>query len=91
MGQPTAPQRDGALLFALTPPRRSTEAVRAAQIADATLARLEQVRPDAVLLYDITDESDRTDQERPFTFLPTMDPGDYWERHYDDCPYPVVV
>lgn len=91
MGQPTAPQRDGALLFALTPPRRSTEAVRAAQIADATLARLEQVRPDAVLLYDITDESDRTDQERPFPFLPTMDPGDYWERHFDDCPYPVVV
>ncbi|GAA1396684.1 methylenetetrahydrofolate reductase [Luteococcus peritonei] len=89
--QTTAPGRDGMLLFALTPPRQSTSPERAAQIADATLARLEQVSPDAVLLYDITDEADRTDEERPFPFLPTMDPGVYWERHFDDCRFPVVV
>jgi hypothetical protein len=79
------------LLFALTPPRRTTTAERAQEIADATLQRLAPLEVDGLVLYDITDESDRNADERPCPFLPTMDPAAYLSRHLDQWTKPVVV
>ena len=47
------------------------------QIADVTLKRLQALDLDGLVLYDIDDESDRNPEERPFPFLPTMDPAEY--------------
>jgi len=79
------------LLFALTPPRLSTTPEKAQEIADATVARLEPLGLDGLILYDIDDEVDRNPEERPFPFLPTMDPADYLERHLEIWRTPVVV
>lgn len=79
------------LLFALTPPRLSTTAEQAQAIAHTTVARLEQLGLDGLILYDIDDEVDRNPEERPFPFLPTMDPADYLERHLEAWHTPVVV
>ena len=65
------------LLFAMTPPRATTDAERVQEIADAALARLAAVDVDALILYDLDDESDRTDADRPFPYLETMDPAQY--------------
>jgi len=46
---------------------------------------------DGLVLYDIDDESDRNPDERPFPFLPTMDPADYLSRHLQDANVPAVV
>jgi Methylenetetrahydrofolate reductase len=79
------------LLFALTPPRLSTSSEQAQEIADVTLERLEPLGVDGLILYDIDDESDRNPDERPFPFLPTMDPADYLDRHLQAWHAPVVV
>jgi len=79
------------LLFALTPPRQSVTPEQAQDIADATLERLRPLDLDALVLYDIDDESDRNPSERPFPFLPTMDPAEYLSRHLGDWGVPVVV
>jgi len=79
------------LLFALTPPRLSTTPEEAQEIAETTLARLEPLGLDGLILYDIDDEADRNSGERPFPFLPTMDPADYLEKHLDTWRTPVVV
>ena len=79
------------LLFALTPPRLSTSSEQAQEIADVTLARLKPLGVDGLILYDIDDESDRNPDERPFPFLPTMDPADYLDRHLQAWNAPVVV
>jgi len=79
------------LLFALTPPRSSTTPEEAQEIADATVARLEHLGLDGLILYDIDDEGDRNPEERPFPFLPTMDPADYLERNLKSWHSPVVV
>lgn len=79
------------LLFALTPPRLSTGAEDAQQIADVTFERLEPLGLDGLILYDIDDESDRNPEERPFPFLPTMDPAHYLDRHLGAWHTPVVV
>lgn len=79
------------LLFAVTPPRQAASPERAQEIAEVTLGRLRPLGLDGLVLYDIDDESDRTSQERPFPFLPTMDPADYLARHLSALGTPAVV
>lgn len=79
------------LLFALTPPRRSTDAERVQEIADATMERLRPLGVDGLVLYDIDDESDRNPAERPFPFSPTLDPADYLAQNLRAWETPVVV
>ena len=79
------------LLFALTPPRLSTTPEKAQEIADITFERLDPLGVDGLILYDIDDEADRNPEERPFPFLPTMDPADYLDRHLKSWRTPVVV
>ncbi|MGR7002028.1 methylenetetrahydrofolate reductase [Yinghuangia aomiensis] len=79
------------LLFAVTPPRQATTPERAQEIADITRTRLEGLKPDGLVLYDIDDESDRNPAERPFPFTPTMDPAEYLARHLGALDLPAVV
>ncbi len=79
------------LLFAVTPPRLSASEEKVQEIADVTLKRLRHLDLDGLVLYDITDEADRNQQERPFPFLPTLDPTDYLDRYITNWHTPVVV
>ena len=81
----------GILLVGMTPPRRSASAAQADEIASVTTARLADVDLDGLVLYDIDDESDRNPDERPFPFLPTMDPADYLARDLAGLGVPAVV
>ncbi len=46
---------------------------------------------DGLVLYDIDDESDRNPDERPFPFLPTMDPAVYLARDLAALDVPAIV
>src|SRR4051794_33923253 len=85
------PRQGEFLLSALPPPRLSTTPEKAQEIADVTCERLDPLGVDGLILYDIDDESDRNPDERPFPFLPTMDPADYLERHLTAWRAPVVL
>jgi hypothetical protein len=79
------------LMFGITPPRASTASDEAHRIAQVTVDRLRHLELDALVLYDIDDESDRNLDERPFPYLPTQDPGDFHAQHLADWDRPVVV
>jgi hypothetical protein len=79
------------LLFAVTPPRLTTSSDEAAEIARVTLERLGALPIDGLVLYDIDDESDRNPEERPFPFLPTMDPADYLAQDLAALEVPAIV
>jgi hypothetical protein len=79
------------LLFAVTPPRLTTGPEEAAGIARVTLERLRSLAIDGLVLYDIDDESDRNPEQRPFPFLPTMDPADYLARDLGGLRVPAIV
>lgn len=79
------------MLFAVTPPRQTTERAQAIGIAAKTLERLRPVGVDGLVLYDIDDESDRNPEERPFPFLPTMDPAEYLARDLTGLDLPAIV
>ena len=78
-------------MYGLTPPRLATTAERAHEIARATLARLASVELDALILYDVDAEADRSPNPRPLPFMPMMDPATFLERHMSDWPRPVIV
>lgn len=79
------------VIFAITPPRRSTPAERLPAIALATMERLSQLDLDGLVIYDIDDESSRNPVERPFPFSPTVDPSEYRADHLQSWRTPVVV
>jgi Methylenetetrahydrofolate reductase len=79
------------VLFAITPPRRSTPDERLSEIAQATIDRLRGLDLDGLVLYDIDDESSRNPDERPSPFSPTVDPSDYWTDHLRGWQRPVII
>ncbi|WP_459985540.1 methylenetetrahydrofolate reductase [Nocardioides sp. AN3] len=79
------------LLFAITPPRRSTPDERLPEIARATIDRLSGLDLDGLVVYDIDDESARNPDERPFPFSPTVDPSDYRTAHLQAWKTPVII
>ncbi|MEU4037890.1 methylenetetrahydrofolate reductase [Streptomyces collinus] len=81
----------GVLLFGITPPRLSNTPERIREITAATLARLESLDVDGLALYDIDDESDRNPAQRPFPYLPTIDPAVYHADYLGKWNRPVVV
>ena len=65
------------LLYGTTPPRLGTPPGDVAAAAEKLAARLAGLPLDAVVIYDIQDETGRTQHERPFPFIATVDPRDY--------------
>ena len=86
-----AQARSGVLLFGITPPRLTASAEQVREIAAVTRARLASLDLEGLVLYDIDDESDRNPADRPFPYLPTMDPAVFEARHLGDWHRPVVV
>jgi hypothetical protein len=86
-----ADAQDGMLLFGITPPRRSAPPDKVKEIAEITLGRLAPLDLDGLILYDIDDESDRNPQERPFPYLPTMDPAEFHTDYLGQWDRPVVL
>lgn len=79
------------LLYAVTPPRVTTSPERVEQLAARTLERLEEMAPDGLVLYDLVDEADRADSERPFPFLQTQDPARYLTQWLGPWRGPTIV
>lgn len=71
----------GLLTYGITPPKRSYPADKRARVAEKQTARINALPVDGLVIYDIQDESDRTDEERPFPFIHPVDPVEY---AYDD-------
>ena len=65
------------LLYGTTPPRLGTARESVAAAAEKLAARLAGLPLDGLVLYDIQDETGRTQMARPFPFVGTIDPREY--------------
>jgi hypothetical protein len=68
------------LLYGTTPPRLGTSPENVALAAEKLATRLANLPLDGVVLYDIQDETGRTELPRPFPFVSTIDPREYAKR-----------
>jgi hypothetical protein len=64
-------------LYGTTPPRAGTPDDAVLAVADKLAVRLRDLPVDGVVVYDIQDESGRTQLPRPFAFSGTIDPRVY--------------
>lgn len=84
-------KESGILLYGLTPPKKKTDEEKVRQIAKKQIAAVEDMAVDGLVLYDIHDEKDRLEEERPFPFLETIDPVEYSKMHMKDLNIPRIV
>jgi len=64
-------------LYGTTPPRVGTSEDAIQSVARKLALRLRDLPLDGIVVYDIQDESGRTQLPRPFAFTGTVDPRDY--------------
>ncbi|WP_222536846.1 methylenetetrahydrofolate reductase [Pedobacter polysacchareus] len=81
----------GILTYGITPPKSETTKERIAEIAEKTMARLIPLDIDALIVYDVQDESARTCEERPFPFLKAHDPFDFAAGYLQQLDLPKII
>ncbi len=77
MPAPESVFQETRLTYGITPPKLSYPEERRQKTAAAQSTRISSLPIDALVVYDLQDESSRTDVKRPFPFLQTIDPLEY--------------
>jgi hypothetical protein len=83
--------KDCRLTYGITPPKSSLPEERRREIAAVQTGRIAALPIDALIVYDLQDESSRTDVERPFPFMQTIDPLDYAYDYLDGVSRKKIV
>lgn len=81
----------GIRLYGIAPPKLASTPERLREIAAEQIDRLRVLAPDGLVVYDIQDEPGRDGQERPFPFLPTVDPEAYARDALSELAIPKIV
>jgi hypothetical protein len=81
----------GVLIYGITPPKAETAPERIAEIAGKTIERLSSLDIDALVVYDVQDESARTKEERPFPFLNALDPFHFASEYLGNLNIPKII
>ncbi len=81
----------GVLLYGITPPKAVTAAEKVTEIAEKTLSTLCSLDVDALVVYDVQDESARTSEERPFPFASAIDPFTYASQYLQRLAVPKII
>lgn len=81
----------GILLYGITPPKAETAGEKLRAIAEKSLAVLSSLDIDALVVYDVQDESARTAEERPFPFSSSLDPFHYASRYLAQLGIPKII
>lgn len=85
-------QKESKLLFySLTPPKITNEVEKIQQIAKNQMERLSNTPIDGLILYDIQEEAERTNLERPFAFISTVKPETYATDYLEDLKVPKII
>jgi hypothetical protein len=91
MRQAIAERRAGLLTYGITPPKKSFEEAKRREVARRQLERIAKLPVDGLVIYDLQDESTRTDAARPFPFMETVDPVDYGLDYLAALKVPKIV
>lgn len=84
-------KKAGLLFYGLTPPKANNTDEKLREIAERQIKRIENLPIDALILYDIQDESARTNAERPFPFIKTLLPQDYSNNYLTALKIPRII
>jgi len=81
----------GVYFIGTTPPREGVTLEKVEEVADKLVARFDKIDYDGLIVYDIQDESSRTDVKRPFPFNKTFEPCHYSQILGNKTNKPVIT
>eukprot|EP00457_Paulinella_chromatophora_P007182 gb/GEZN01007203.1/.p1 GENE.gb/GEZN01007203.1/~~gb/GEZN01007203.1/.p1 ORF type:complete len:439 (-),score=85.15 gb/GEZN01007203.1/:194-1510(-) len=81
----------GVAVFGSVPPPKRLPMSTVKKIASIVGEEMEQLRPDAILIYDIQDEKSRNGEQRPFAFSHTHPPRMYAGLLRESAKSPAMV
>lgn len=84
-------RESGIILYGLTPPKINTDHFRILEIVEKQCDRLTKMDIDGVIIYDLQDESSRTQAPRPFPFVQTIAPEEYGYKYMKDLDIPKII
>ncbi len=84
-------KESGILLYGITPPKAVTAVERLSEIALKTMGTISSLDIDALIVYDVQDESARTTEARPFPFSSSLDPFVYASEYLHALPIPKII
>lgn len=84
-------KESGILLYGITPPKEHTPADKVLAIAQRVVNSLSGCDIDALVVYDVQDESARTSEERPFPFANALDPFDFSSEYLAALLVPKII
>ena len=83
--------QSGILTYGITPPKEGTTPEKVQEIAEKTMARIIPLDIDALVVYDVQDESARTAAERPFPFMNALDPFQFSKDYLQRITAPKII
>lgn len=84
-------RKAGILTYGMTPPKVTHAPEKIEEISKKQMERLMDLDIDALILYDVQEEADRIDQERPFPYLSTVDPTLYSEKYFNQLAVSKII
>jgi len=84
-------KESGVLLYGITPPKANTAAEKVSEMAEKSLGILCSLDIDALVVYDVQDESARTTEERPFPFTSALDPFEFASKYLQRLSIPKII
>jgi 5,10-methylenetetrahydrofolate reductase len=84
-------RESGILLYGITPPKAQTSLEKIKTSTEKSLAILSSLDIDALIVYDVQDESARTNEERPFPFSSALDPFEYTSQYLQSLHIPKII
>jgi hypothetical protein len=84
-------RESGVLLYGITPPKAQTAPEKVLEMAEKSMQILRTLDMDALVVYDVQDESARTTEERPFPFSSALDPLEYTRRFLHELDVPKII
>ncbi|HTF82313.1 MAG TPA: hypothetical protein VL947_11320 [Cytophagales bacterium] len=81
----------GILIYSITPPKLNTPPEKVMEAGCITVARIQELTIDALIVYDVQDESTRTKAQRPYPFQPAIDPLTYTSAHLSSLSLPKII
>ena len=84
-------RESGIILYGITPPKKGTSSEKIDEISSRQIQRLQSLKVDGLILYDIQDEKSRTSEERPFPFMETLDSFSYSKEYLYSLLIPKII
>jgi hypothetical protein len=84
-------RKAGILTYGMTPPKETHAPEKIAEISQKQVERLKGLDLDGLILYDVQEEADRIDQERPYPYIPTIEPTKYSNEYLKQLDIPKII